>query len=130
MIGSYRCEVNDQVGVSENPWSITITRSNSKSNSNTKHVDINAVMKGETPFDFLLKCISMSNQNAAVHFLNHSTHSLTKQSQENLLKEARLKGTYCIFEALEKQGAGAGPDPESVNKKTFQRKLFKLFKWK
>ena len=69
VVGKYKCQVKDTVEIEGKKIRIrTISGSNSEY---SQTVDINTVMKGESAYDFFVKCLLNQNQKVFVHFLDH-----------------------------------------------------------
>ena len=104
--GKYKNQVTDTVHIDG-----TEIRVSGRQNTETKTLDINVVMKGESPFDFLVKCLANHNQNAFIHFLDYigptsekGKGPLNPSEGGDVLALARRKGKYEAGVALEKKG--------------------------
>ena len=99
VVGNYECQETDKIEVSENHIAILA----GGEPSHLTRVDIDTVMKGETAFDFLCKCIS--NPRAFSHFLDHTSSNLVPQEErKELLRRARITGRYRAAIELEQRG--------------------------
>ena len=105
-IGAYKCQVKDTVEIDE----AGIRISSVQQNSEIKTMDINTVMKGESAYDFFIKCLKNQNQKVFVHFLEHIDRSseegkgLLPAEGGGLLKLARISGKYEASKAIERRG--------------------------
>ena len=98
LIGNYRCQVNDTVEISADKSTIIINGKNSE----TTHIDINDVIEGESPYEFLLKCLA--NPKTCLHMYRHTTKEMTEEEKKMLLRSARLNGQYDLAKELEQNG--------------------------
>ena len=105
-VGHYECSETDKIEVSQNH--ITIIAGGESHRVDTT-VDIETVMKGETAFEFLCKCIS--NPKAFSHFLDHTSSDMIQtEEKRELLRRARIKGDYRTAIALEQSGVSLKSD--------------------
>ena len=131
-IGTYRCQVKDTVEIDET--GIRISRGSVQHNSETKTVDINTVMKGESAYDFFIKCLKNQNQKVFVHFLEHIDRSseegkgLKPAEGGGLLKIARQFGKYEASKAIERRGYKVEDSNEIYTEDEKDRKIQMLEK--
>ena len=114
--GKYKNQVTDTVQIDGKEIRIL----SGSQNTETKTYDINAVVKGESPCDFLVKCLANQNQKVFIHFLDYLPTSdkgkgpLNPSEGGDVLALARIQGKYDAGVALEKKGYKTEDSSEQI----------------